>query len=324
MNISPVSNGANSFVSKPAQTKNADSAPFKVQNTGAPFIPANSQNSDPLLVQPGTAGISNAANNPVAATIQNTNVAFVPDNAETIVPVPAAVTTAGVSTVAASATTPSTEATSDVAVPNDTETIAPLPAAVDTAAASTAPASAVIPPTEGTSEVPVPDEIATTAPDTAQDVIPPLAAFNVIGGESKVVKPAPIEDLSEIGDNGEVEEALPPQPVLNNIPGNPAQAKISEKPYRGPSTGKRVQDYLRTIRTRAQATDREFQRRNLPYRFKVLTDNNENVLIDLSILDGQGKVIRHETRNVTNDNFGTLMDNISTGKGLLIDDLPQG
>jgi hypothetical protein len=146
-----------------------------------------------------------------------------------------------------------------------------------------------------------------------------------MGGESVVVIPAPKEDASGIGGHGEVAAVLPPQPVLNNVPEKTAEATFtnSATPSRGPSAGKRAQDYLRTISTRAQATNLEFQRQHLPYRFKVLTDNNENVLIDLSILDGQGKVVKHKTRNVTNDNFGALMDDISTGKGLLIDDLPQ-
>ncbi|HEX7509943.1 MAG TPA: hypothetical protein VF335_01475, partial [Chitinivibrionales bacterium] len=167
---------------------------------------------------------------------------------------------------------------------------------------------------------------APTAPDTTQAIIPPLAAFAIMGGESMVINPEPKEDTSGIDGHGEVEAVLPPQPVLNNVLEKPAQAKFINNgmPSPRPSTGKRARDYLRTISTRAQATDREFQRQHLPYRFKVLTDNNENVLIDLSILDGQGKVIKHETRNVTNDNFGMLMDDISTGKGLLIDDLPQG
>lgn len=169
-------------------------------------------------------------------------------------------------------------------------------------------------------------QLDTAIADPTLEIIPPLAAFNIMGGESIDINPSPKEDSSGIVGHGEVGAVLPPQPLFNNVFEKPAQAKFTNNgmPSPGPSTGKRARDYLRTIKTRAQATDREFQRQHLPYRFKVLTDNNENVLIDLSILDGQGKVLKHETRNVTNDNFGMLMDDISTGKGLLIDDLPQG
>jgi hypothetical protein len=268
---------------------------------------------------------------PVSTKVQNTNDTFIPDNAETIFPVltpvnadtlPAAVPA---QVISAPIVPPIQNANAAVVQPAPEESIPP-PTAVTTTGVSTIAAGDITPPIVSMSEVAAPDDPVTITPDTAQDIVPPLAAFNIIGGASMVIETAPKEDTSGVGDHGEVAEVLPPQPALNNVPGNSAQAKTmnSGKPFRGPSTGKRALDYLRTIRTRAQATDREFQRRHLPYRFKVLTDNNENVLIDLSILDGQGKVIKHETRNVTNDNFGALMDNISTGKGLLIDDLPQG
>jgi hypothetical protein len=265
--------------------------------------------------------VSSAANIFVSQPEQNKNTGI----AETIFPPPASVNANSLPTAAPAPVAPLAQNTSAAVVPPAPEESIPPPAAVTTAGVSPIATGAITPPIESTSEVTVPDDTVTTTPDTTQNIIPPLAAFNIMGGASMDIKTAPKEDTSGIGDHGEVAEVLPPQPALNNVPGNPAQAKIinSEKPSRGPSTGKRAQDYIRTIRTRAQATDREFQRQHLPYRFKVLTDNNENVLIDLSIFDGQGKVIKHETRNVTNDNFGALMDNISTGKGLVIDDLPQ-
>jgi hypothetical protein len=144
-----------------------------------------------------------------------------------------------------------------------------------------------------------------------------------MGGESMIINPEPKEDKSGIGGHGEVAAVLSPQPTFNNVSEKPVQAKFknSEMPVGGPSSAKRVQDYLHTIGIRAQATDLEFQRKHLPYRIKVLANNNENILIDLSILDGQGKVMKHETRNVTDANFNMLMEDISTGKGLLIDDL---
>jgi hypothetical protein len=261
----------------------------------------NNKVSDPAPIALNTNTDSNAAITlafPLAPTAQNTNNTFIPDKAEVIVPLP----------------------------PPAPGSFIPPPAVVDTSGVATIPASPIVPPIERTSEVTVPDNTIATVPDPTQDIIPPLAAFNIMGGESIVINPAPKEDTSGIGGHGEVEAVSPPQPALNNVLEKPAQAKFanSEMSSRGYSTGKSVRDYLRTIRKRAQATDREFQRQHLPYRFKVLTDNNENVLIDLSILDGQGKVVKHETRNVTNDNFGKLMDDISTGKGLLIDDLPQG
>jgi hypothetical protein len=164
----------------------------------------------------------------------------------------------------------------------------------------------------------------TSAPDDTQVIVPPLASFNTIASESTEIKPVPEGDAGSVGGHGEVPEVVQGQPDSNNI-----AAELIETGYlSGPAppqrhlTGKRVRDYLRTVKKRAQTTDLEFRRKRLPYRFKILTDDNENVLIDLSVLNPDGSVVRHETRNVTNDNFGRLMDDISSGKGLLIDDLP--
>jgi hypothetical protein len=163
------------------------------------------------------------------------------------------------------------------------------------------------------------------APGTTGVIIPPITSFNTTAGESLEIKPVTGDDPRGIGGHGEILAVVPPLPANNNSAAESAEAKLINSiiPPQNPSTGKRVQDYLRTVKKRAQVTDLEFQRQHLPYRFRIITDGNENILIDLSILDEQNKVIKHETRNITNDNFGSLMDDISTGKGLLIDDLPQ-
>jgi hypothetical protein len=169
----------------------------------------------------------------------------------------------------------------------------------------------------------LPEDAVASAPQEV--VVPPLTSFNTMAGESTEIKPAPEGDASSVGGHGEVPTVVPSLPAFNNTAAASAEAFLETSAgsvMQRPFSGKRVRDYFRTVRKRAQTTDLEFRRQKLPYRLKVLTDANENVMIDLSVLNEKGGVVRHETRNVTNENFGKLMDDISSGKGLLIDDLP--
>lgn len=325
-----------------------------VQNTNGTVVPVNV--NDPLFVNPKEAVGSNATNSTISPTIPNINGTVAPDNVKAIVQSSAPVNANDIQTetpvqvtlpaqntnvttgpdtaevVRTIATLPSAAHPTTVANPvsllqNTTTATVPVtaeaevpppPTAVTQAAVSNPATGNVVPPV--VSEVIVPD----TTLAAVTDIIPPITAFNITAGETMEINPAPVEDTSGIGNHGEVEAIMPPQPAFNNAAAESTEAKFKNNATISnvPSTGKRPRDYLRTINKRAQVTDLAFKRQHLPYRFEVLADSEENIYIDLSILDEKGKVIKHEKRDVTNDSFGRLMEDISSGKGLLIDDLP--
>ncbi len=153
--------------------------------------------------------------------------------------------------------------------------------------------------------------------------MPPLAVFNTMGAESQEILGDPHVVDSDLGGHGEILEAAPPQPIPEDaLYGSPPRSASTTPSPRGSPQDKRVLDYLRTVTKRVQSTDLRFRKQNLPYRFRVESDNDEKVVLVVSILDKRGRILKNEVRDVTNDNFGRLMDDISTGKGLIIDDCP--
>jgi hypothetical protein len=83
-----------------------------------------------------------------------------------------------------------------------------------------------------------------------------------------------------------------------------------------------VKDYATTVEKRVREVNRQFVKNRLPYRLEISITGDGSVLTDLSVLDGGGNVIRTVHRNVTDDDFSRLMDDVSSGKGLLFDDIP--
>jgi hypothetical protein len=91
---------------------------------------------------------------------------------------------------------------------------------------------------------------------------------------------------------------------------------------RDPSYGKKkVMDYIETVKKRAVSTNEHFIRKNLPYRLRAYTVGRR-AFIGLAIYDENNKVVNNVVRDITDDDFGTIMDNLSTGKGLLFDSRP--
>ena len=86
--------------------------------------------------------------------------------------------------------------------------------------------------------------------------------------------------------------------------------------------GKKIIEYFKTVEKRVEMANESFINQKLPYRLKVYIENKK-VIIELLSVDKHGKFIRYAVRDITNENFGKLMDNLSTGTGLLFDDLPS-
>jgi hypothetical protein len=134
--------------------------------------------------------------------------------------------------------------------------------------------------------------------------------------------PNPIEPVNE--DHRAVESISPSLAVFNNTAAQLASQWSSNRAFHSQSSpAKRVRDYLKTVKKRAQSTNQMFINQHLPYRLTVDLIGIDDIMIDLSILDKNGKVVRHSKRNVTHENFGRLMEDVSTGKGLLIDSMPS-
>ena len=85
---------------------------------------------------------------------------------------------------------------------------------------------------------------------------------------------------------------------------------------------KKIIDNVETVSKRAERTNQMLEQRHIPYRFRVYTSRGQRVLIDLSILNSRGESIRKVTRDITNEDFGKIMDDVSDGKGLFLDSAP--
>lgn len=96
----------------------------------------------------------------------------------------------------------------------------------------------------------------------------------------------------------------------------------SGQPPRRPVVAKVVKDYAETVEKRAKEINGQFEKRHLPYRIKVSVENDESVQLDLSIVNESGTAISYVRRNITDEDFSKLMDDISSGKGLIFDNVP--
>lgn len=81
---------------------------------------------------------------------------------------------------------------------------------------------------------------------------------------------------------------------------------------------KTVMSHLRTVRKRAEMTNDLAKKRKLPYRLSVYPVDAK-VYMDVLIVNEHDEELNKTTREVTNDNFDRLINNISDGSGLLFD-----
>jgi hypothetical protein len=131
-----------------------------------------------------------------------------------------------------------------------------------------------------------------------------------------------LEPVTE--DHSAVESLTPSLAVFNNTTAEMSSLWRANRAARQNNpVGKRVRDYLKTIKKRAESTNQQFASQHLPYQITVDLVGNDEILIDLAVLDKKGVPIRHSKRNITNENFSRLMEDISTGKGLLLDSMPN-
>ena len=77
-------------------------------------------------------------------------------------------------------------------------------------------------------------------------------------------------------------------------------------------------EYLNAITKAAEASNDRLAKKGAPYRFRVY-DEEGKVMIDLVMLDDTGKIVKEVKRNITDDDFDRLIENISAIEGLFID-----
>ena len=106
----------------------------------------------------------------------------------------------------------------------------------------------------------------------------------------------------------ELKPVDPPFVIYNQVHASRRYKK--NRAQRGP---KRVKDYLETLRKRAEETNEFFKKQNSPYTLEV-RDSTEEIYLDLFLEDH--KIF---SRNVTEENFSRIIENITSGKGLIID-----
>lgn len=91
------------------------------------------------------------------------------------------------------------------------------------------------------------------------------------------------------------------------------------------STGKRVRPskipthYLNTVRKRIEIINEGLAQKNMSYRFHLHVEN-KRAYVGLMIKNSEGRFTREHTHEVTPDNFGSLLNKMSSGEGFIFDD----
>ena len=77
-------------------------------------------------------------------------------------------------------------------------------------------------------------------------------------------------------------------------------------------------EYMGTISRAAKESNDQLAKKGIPYRFCVY-ESAGKMIIDLVQLNAQGEVIKEVRRNITDEDFDRLINNIAAIEGLLID-----
>ena len=77
--------------------------------------------------------------------------------------------------------------------------------------------------------------------------------------------------------------------------------------------------YLDTVRKRIAILNEDLMRKNRPYKFELHSKNNKH-WVNLMLRKENDEYTRWYTHEVTQDNFGALLDKMSSGEGFMFDD----
>lgn len=81
---------------------------------------------------------------------------------------------------------------------------------------------------------------------------------------------------------------------------------------------KKVKDYVKTLAKATENSNQQLEKKGIPFRYCVYT-NNDLVYIDFVTLDPKGKIKKTVTKDVTDEDFNTWINNIAFAAGLNID-----
>jgi uncharacterized FlaG/YvyC family protein len=77
-------------------------------------------------------------------------------------------------------------------------------------------------------------------------------------------------------------------------------------------------EHMETIARTAESSNEQLSKKGLPYRFRIYEEQG-SVIIDLVMLDNAGNITKEVKRNITDEDFDRLIEDISSIEGLFID-----
>ena len=93
-----------------------------------------------------------------------------------------------------------------------------------------------------------------------------------------------------------------------------------KEPFKGPfRPTKTIPVYSNTIKKRVELMNKEMLSKNLPYRYDI-QPREGSLSLNMTVLGPQGEALQRHTKEVTSNNYKTLLDNMQTGRGFIFDD----
>jgi hypothetical protein len=121
-------------------------------------------------------------------------------------------------------------------------------------------------------------------------------------------------DVGFSPEDSRVEEVSGIKKVNNDEQGGNASGKKGHEQHKKRHPG----EYMHVIGRAARESNEQLAKKGAPYRFRVYESQGE-VMIDLVMLDASGNIVKEVKRNITDEDFDRLIENISLIEGLLID-----
>lgn len=124
-------------------------------------------------------------------------------------------------------------------------------------------------------------------------------------------------DVGFSPEDSRVEEVTGIKRVLNDEQGSGSRKKQGESHGR---SKRNPLAYMSTISRTAKESNDQLAKKGIPYRFRVY-ESAGKVMIDLVQLNAEGEIIKEVRRNITDEDFGRIINNIASIEGLLIDSI---
>jgi hypothetical protein len=122
-------------------------------------------------------------------------------------------------------------------------------------------------------------------------------------------------DVGFSPEDSRVEEVTGIKKVSNDERGSGSRKKQEESHER---LKRHPLEYMGTISRAAKESNDQLARKGIPYRFNVY-ESAGKVMIDLVQLNTEGEIIKEVRRNITDEDFDRVINNIASIEGLMID-----